>query len=45
MTSGGGWRSRFKERVAERMNIVWWQTGSIPLRLRVVWHLLRLGGA
>jgi len=40
-----GWRSRLKERIAERMNICWWQYGTIPLRLRLLWHLLRMVGA
>jgi hypothetical protein len=42
---GHGWKARLKDRLVERMNIHWWQHGTIPLRLRVVWHLLRLGGA
>ena len=45
MTPSGSWSSRFKERIAEKMNTVWWERGTIPLRLRVIWTLLRLGGA
>ena len=45
MTAGGSWRSRFKEQLVEKMNRRWWATGSIPLCWRVLWRLLRLGGA